>query len=281
MTATVSIVVAAKNSLPKLRQFVEDFRHSPPAAASLVVVDGGSTDGTGEWLETVAADGRADGLRWISRPDSGIAEAWNRGVAMSEGDWVLFLGCDDHVADPETWRRAVQSLERLPDGCGVAAFPVEMISPAGVPIDVVAPRLGSHGEALLAVNTIPHQGAFHRRQLWDTLGPFDPAFPVACDYEFLLRTLLAGVDIRTFDGPAPVRMTFGGTSKRDPLQNLCEFRAAQIKHGVRRFRPGWWVACVPAALRSWMQPVLGDAAGRQVADAVRRLRGLPKAWTVR
>jgi glycosyltransferase involved in cell wall biosynthesis len=281
VTATVSIIMAAKNSLPGLRRFVEDFRRRMPAGVSLVIVDGGSTDGTSDWLETVAADGRTDGIRWISQPDSGIAEAWNRGVALADGEWVLFLGCDDQCSDPEAWRRAVESLGRLPDGCGVAAFPVEMISPAGAPIDVVSPRLGSHGEALLAVNTIPHQGAFHRRWLWDTLGPFDPAFPVACDYEFLLRVLLAGIEIRSLDGPPPVRMTFGGASKRSPLQNLREFRAAQIKHGVRRFRPGWWSACVLATLRSWTQPVIGDATAGWLADAVRRLRGLPKAWTVR
>lgn len=281
MTATVSIIMAAKNSLPELRRFIEAFRRRRPAGASLVVVDGGSTDGTSDWLETVAADGRTDDIRWISRPDSGIAEAWNRGVALADGDWVLFLGCDDQCGDPEAWRRAVESLGLLPDGCGVAAFPVEMISPAGAPIDVVAPRLGSHGRKFLAVNTIPHQSAFHRRRLWEALGPFDPAFPVACDYEFLLRVLLAGIEIRTCAGPAPVRMTFGGVSKREPLQNLREFRAAQIKHGVRRFRPSWWSACALASLRRWTQPILGDAAARWLADAVRRLRGLPKAWTVR
>ncbi len=281
MTATVSIVVAVKNSLPNLRGFVEDFRRHSPPAVKLVIVDGGSTDGTGEWLETVAEGGRADDIRWISRPDSGIAEAWNRGVAMADGNWVLFLGSDDRLGDPQAWRRAVESLERLPDGCGVAAFPVEMTSPSGVSIDSIAPRLGSHGGKFLAVNTIPHQSAFHRRRLWDSLGPFDAAFPVACDYEFLLRVLLAGIEIRTFDGPTPVRMAFGGASKRDPLQNLREFRAAQIKHGVRRFRPGWWSACALASLRRWTQPILGDAAAGWLADAVRRLRGLPKAWTVR
>jgi glycosyltransferase involved in cell wall biosynthesis len=281
VTATVSIVVAAKNSLPNLRRFVEDFRRRRPSGADLVVVDGGSGDGTGEWLETIAAGGRSADVRWLSRPDSGIAEAWNRGVGMAGGDWVLFLGCDDSPGDPAAWRRAVETLERLPDGCGVAAFPVEMMSPGGVSIDSVVPRLGSRGEAFLAVNTIPHQAAFHRRRLWDSLGPFDGDFPVACDYEFLLRVLLAGVEIRTFEGPAPVRMTFGGASKRDPLQNLREFRAAQIKHGVRRFRPGWWTACGMAALRGWLQPVIGEATSRRVADAVRRLRGLPKAWTVR
>lgn len=281
MTATVSIVVAVKNSLPQLRRFIEDFRYRRPEGATLIVIDGGSTDGTADWLGSVAAGGRAADLRWISRTDSGIAEAWNRGIAVADGDWVLFLGCDDQFGDPGAWRRAVDVIEKLPEECGVAAFPVEMTSPTGFPIESIAPRLDGRRERFLVVNTIPHQGAFHRRRLWDSLGPFDPDFPVACDYEFLLRVLLAGVEIRTFDGPPPARMTFGGASKRDPLQNLREFRAAQIKHGVRRFRPGWWAACISAALRSWTQPFLGDAAARRLADTVRRLRGRPKAWTVR
>lgn len=281
MSTTVSIVVACKNALPQVRRFVEDFRRRRPAAASLVMVDGGSTDGTAEWLDTVAVGGRAEGMRWISRPDAGIAEAWNRGVALADGGWLVFLGCDDQFGTGEAWQRMVGALEQLPDGCGVAAFPVEMISPAGVLIDVVEPQLGRRGEKLLAINTIPHQGAFHRRSLWDALGPFDPAFPVACDYEFLLRVLLADVEIRTFAGPPPVRMAFGGASKQDPLQNLREFRAAQIKHGVRRFRSGWWSACAFAALRRGLAPILGAAGVGRIADAVRRLRGLPKAWTVR
>jgi len=281
VTASVSIIVAAKNSLPQLRRLVEDFRSRRPETANLIVVDGGSVDGTAAWLETVAAGGRADDLRWISRTDCGIAEAWNRGVAMADGTWLLFLGCDDQFGDPEAWRRAVETLERLPQECGVAAFAIEMISPGGDSIDVVMPRLGSHGEAMLAVNTIPHQAAFHRRSLWNALGPFDAAFPVACDYEFLLRVLLSGIEIRTFEGPAPVRMTFGGASKQDPLENLREFRAAQLKHGVRRFRPRWWTACVVASLRRFMQPLVGERVSHRLADAVRRLRGLPKVWTVR
>ncbi|NDC63012.1 MAG: glycosyltransferase [Planctomycetia bacterium] len=281
VTPAVSIVVAAKDSLPELRRFVDDFNRRRPAGASLVVVDGGSTDGTPAWLEAIAPGGRTEGLRWISHRDSGIAEAWNQGVSLAEGSWLLFLGCDDQLGDPAAWNGAVASLVHLPECCGVAAFPVDMVSPSGAAIQSIPPRLGVRGEEFLAVNTIPHQSAFHRRRLWDLLGPFDAAFPVACDYEFLLRVLLAGIEIRTFDGPAPVRMTFGGASKRDPLQNLREFRAAQIKHGVRRFRPRWWAACLRAAVRRWTTPIAGEAAARRLADVARRLRGLPRAWTVR
>ena len=281
MNVRVSIVVAAKESLPELRRFVTEFLARRPENASLVVVDGGSRDGTAEWLETVAHGGETAGLRWLSRADSGLAEAWNRGVAMADGDWILFLGCDDHFAEPPAWRDAVETLAGLPDDCGIAAFAITMVSPTGTVIDVIAPRLGRGGKSLLAVNTIPHQGCFHRRLLWDRLGPFDVAFSVACDYEFLLRAWVAGVGIRVFARSAPTRMAFGGLSKRDPLRNLREFRAAQIRHGVRRFRVAWWSAWARAVLRRGVAPLLGDAGVARSADLVRRLRGLPDAWTVR
>jgi hypothetical protein len=75
-------------------------------------------------------------------------------------------------------------------------------------------------------------------------------------------------------------MTFGGVSKHDPLGNLREFRRIQIFHCVRRFRMQWWLAWCRAFVRAWIQPVIGEPMSRRVADGFRRLRGLPRAWTV-
>ncbi|MFM8891764.1 MAG: glycosyltransferase, partial [Planctomycetia bacterium] len=118
MNVRVSIVVAAKEALPDLRRFVTDFLGRRPENASLVVVDGGSRDGTAEWLETVAPGGAAAGLRWLSRADSGLAEAWTLGGARADGAWSLLLGCDDPFAGPPAWRGAVETLAGLPDDCG-------------------------------------------------------------------------------------------------------------------------------------------------------------------
>lgn len=278
MNPRVTIVVAVKNAGFELRRFVKEFLDHRPHETALVVVDGGSTDGTPEWLETVAPGGEADEFQWISQPDTGIAQAWSRGVGIADGDWIVFLGCDDRVGDPAAWGRVLRTLGHLPEDCDVAAFPVDIVSPGGSMIGTALPRTG---DPLLAVNTIPHQGCFHRRGLWARLGPFDESFPVACDYEFLLRASLAGVGLRAFDDATPVRMRFGGASKRDPLRNLREFRAAQIKHGVRRFRLAWWAAWTRAAVRCCVRPLLGEENTAWMADVVRRLRGLPRAWTAK
>ena len=277
---SVSIVVASKDGLPWLRRLVAACREARLQGATLVIVDGASSDGTVDWLEAEAPGGEAGDLRWISRPDSGIAEAWNRGVKAARGEWILFLGVDDLPGEAAAWSRAVEWLAKLPTTCEIAAFPVGVVSPQKADLGVQLPKLGTGNLEIFTMNTLPHQGVFHRRAIWSRLGGFDARFPVACDYEFLVRALVAGADARLYAGPPPVRMTFGGVSKHDPLGNLQEFRRIQILHGVRQFRVRWWLAWGRALLRAWVRPVIGDSMSRQIADGFRRLRGLPRAWTV-
>jgi glycosyltransferase involved in cell wall biosynthesis len=276
----VSIVVAAKNALPWLQRLVVACRERPPARAGLVIVDGGSSDGTAEWLAAEAPGGDTAGLRWMSQSDSGIAEAWNRGVMRARGEWVVFLGADDLPGDRSAWNTAVERLESLPRSCEIAAFPVALLSPRGTFLDELAPRLGERQRELLELSSLPHQGVFHRRRLFDRLGGFDAAYPVACDYEFLLRAVIAGAEVCVVGGPPPVRMTFGGLSKQNPLGNLHEFRRAQRAHGVRGLQPRWWLAWLRASIRVACAAVLGESVCLRMSDAMRTLRGLPRVWTV-
>lgn len=280
MAETVSIVVAVKNAFPVLKSMVESTMRMNLDVTELVVIDGGSTDGTSRWLQSVAPHGRSGALSWVSFPDSGIAEAWSRGTRLVRGQWVVFLGADDRVADAAVWRLAIDRLESLPPECGVAAFPVRMVTPGGTIVADEDPRLGSGGGRFPAVNTIPHQGAFHRRSLWEAHGDFDTSFAIAADYEFLLRVWSAGVEIRLCDGPPPVAMTFGGTSKRSPLVNVREFGRARRLHGVRVSPLSLCRAWGFAAVRCGAAAVLGDSLARRLADWGRRMRGLPPVWSM-
>ena len=57
-----------------------------------IVVDGGSNDGTREYLENLNG---IYNLRFVSEPDNGIYDAMNKGITMAQGKFALFLNSGD------------------------------------------------------------------------------------------------------------------------------------------------------------------------------------------
>ncbi len=97
MEPAYSIVIPTFNRLDVLREVLQALVAQQAAPEfEVVVVDDGSTDGSGEWLERCALP--LD-LRVIRQTNSGPAAARNRGIAAARGLRVAFLG-DDTVPQP-------------------------------------------------------------------------------------------------------------------------------------------------------------------------------------
>jgi glycosyltransferase involved in cell wall biosynthesis len=266
MTPLVSIVVATRNAQPLLAGLMESIDSLPRAcriACEVIVIDAASIDGTRDWLGRVTSADRVPPVSWISEPDGGIAEAWNKGVALARGEWVVFLGADDRVADGPSFSAALAALHSTVVTVTAVAFPIVVFDPLTDRGVVCKPALGRANALFLQVNTLPHQGVFHRRAVWKRYGDFDTRFTVAADYEFLLRLITRGGEVRLSDGPPPVRMAAGGLSKRSPGLVLREFRFAQSLHGVHGVRWRWWAAWLKATARRGLRTVLGVVACRR------------------
>ena len=174
----VSVILICRNPGPRLRAALESVWSQPDGSCEAVVVDGASTDGTREWLETQRS--RLSVL--VSEPDRGVYDAMNKGVAAARGEWVLFLGADD----------------RLRAGALAALAPVLQQTEAGVVAGEAAyddGRIYRLGEAAAAVrrNFVHHQAACYRRTLFTAHGPFETGLRIMGDYDFNLRLLKAGV----------------------------------------------------------------------------------------
>lgn len=89
----ISIVIATYNAMVHLPECLESIRRLGRADLEIVIVDGGSTDGTIAYVQTLAWPH----LRWISENDKGIYDALNKGAKMARGTWVHFLGADDRL----------------------------------------------------------------------------------------------------------------------------------------------------------------------------------------
>ncbi len=104
----VSVVIPTHNRLEVLAEVLQalEFQYAAPAF-EVVVVDDGSTDGTGDWLRSRTFQMP---LRAIVQENHGPAAARNTGVAAASGRWVAFLG-DDTVPSPG-WLAAHRTAHR-------------------------------------------------------------------------------------------------------------------------------------------------------------------------
>ncbi len=149
----------------------------------LMVVDDGSTDGTGEALASLG--GRLKVLRLEER--RGVSAARNRGAAEARGEWLAFLDSDD-LWLPEKLSQQMAYLKSHPECAicqteeiwirnGVRVNPPKTHRKAGGDI-----FLQSLGRCLVSPSAV-----VLRRRLFEELGGFDETLPAAEDYDLWLR----------------------------------------------------------------------------------------------
>ena len=273
----ISIIVAEFNGRATLQQCIDSVAQQTYPNKELIIIDGGSTDGTVELL-------RANSERisyWISEPDRGIYSAWNKGLAQAKGEWICFLGADDYFWDAHALAQMSEQLEKLPLSVQVAYGQIMLVNADGMVIHPFGEPWENVSERFKQVMSIPHQGTMHRRSLFELHGKFDESFRIAGDYELLLRELKSA-DARFIPGIIIAAMRQGGGISSDPGNSLVvlrESRRAQRKNGLRLPGRLWLMAAVRLYLRLLLWKILGERLARKALDLGRRVMGLPPFWT--
>jgi|SRR5882672_1505144 len=273
----ITIIVASFNRAPTLQRCIDCVARQTYASRELVVIDGGSTDGSVEILR--ANRGKID--HWLSEPDRGIYHAWNKGLAFATGDWICFLGADDYLHDPLALQRMSAHLAAVPSAQRVVYGRVIVVDANGAEITQLGMSWGRARRSFMrGTSCLPTPGVMFRRGLFQEHGLFDESFRVAGDYEFLLRELKTS-DPRYVAEIALTDMQYGGISSRpeSTLVSLREMRAARVKHGLPAFNFHYFAALLRVRLRLILWRVVGERAARRALDWGRRLLGKQPYWT--
>ena len=273
---SISIIVSVFNGARTLQQCIESVASQTYRAVELVIIDGGSTDGSKDVLEANSAKL----AYWVSEPDRGIYHAWNKGLEHARGDWICFLGADDYLWSPDTLESVAPVLARAYPPVRVVYGQAAFVNDRGEETQRVGSDWRVLRERFREIMCLPHTGLMHHRSLFEVHGNFDESFRIGGDYEMLLRELLIG-DAVFVPGLPVAGMRHGGVSS-DPagsLNMIREFRRAQIMHGLQSPGRRWLAAFARARLRVWLWSLLGRRLAPYVFDMLRLACGKKPYWT--
>jgi Glycosyl transferase family 2 len=148
-----------------------------------IVIDGGSTDGTVELL-------RRHGVRFVSEPDSGQANAINKGFKLASGAFVGWLNADD-VLTPGAIEATVATLRANPS-VGWTYGEVELRR-NGERDYAFRPPAQLTPRSFDISSVIPQPGSFVARWALERVGDLDESLHLAMDYDLWLRLIDAGI----------------------------------------------------------------------------------------
>ncbi len=168
----MSVVIPSFNAATTLRATLHSVLAQPAQGIELIVIDGGSTDGTVAILKEFDAD--ID--YWVSEPDDGVYDAMTKGIRVARGDWHCFLGADDTLTEGFS-----RMLGHLSDAAKIYYGDVWMPT-RGIRYD------GAFSPMKLARRNICHQGILYPRIVW-ARHRFDPRYAVKADYALNLACL--------------------------------------------------------------------------------------------
>lgn len=151
-----------------------------------LIIDGASTDGTIEWLK--GYNNTNHDIRILSKSDSGIYEAMNRGIALAQGKYIIFLNSDDFFHDARGMAASVERIEELQ--CDFSFAPIRFSDPSIRHNPQLAPQRRLY--RFLVSWSFSHQSMLTSRSLLQSLDGFDTSYRSAGDYDLLLRMIGAG-----------------------------------------------------------------------------------------
>jgi glycosyltransferase involved in cell wall biosynthesis len=215
----ITIITATYNAEKLLPRTIESIKNLQYKNYQWIVIDGASKDNTINIIKN-----NLDVIsNWISEPDQGIYDAWNKGLSLSRGEWIAFIGAGDSYY--------INALSCYADAIKKASPKVNFISSRVEFINIDGDVKRTWGQPLEKEQfkkfmSIAHVGALHHKSLFNQKRKFDIKYRSAADYDFFLSS----IDFieAAFTNKITAQMIIGGSS--DSFFSLWEKYKIQRKY---------------------------------------------------
>lgn len=176
----ISVITICFNNLEELKSTIEtvDFQSTKPFEH--LIIDGSTNQEIEAYL---LSNTQPDYRIWICEPDNGIADAFNKGVAKSEGNIINFLNSGDEFYDSTTIQIVLEKFKL--DSSLKWLHGAYVFFRGGIWLHAGTPfRLDMLYKGM---RQISHQSIFAKKELFDKHGTFNESKKVAMDFDWLAR----------------------------------------------------------------------------------------------
>jgi len=177
----ISIITPSFNQAKFIERTIQSVLGQDYPRIEYIIVDGGSTDGSVNVIQKYA--GRL--AWWVSEPDKGQTDAINKGFSRATGDILAWINSDD-TYNPGAISQAVKYLVENPE-VGLVYADCNFIDEDDQVIGKFNAAQTDYRRLREGYVHIPQQTMFFRAKYWQELGPLDPSFYFAMDYDLWTR----------------------------------------------------------------------------------------------
>jgi glycosyltransferase involved in cell wall biosynthesis len=211
----VSIVTVVRNGEDSIKATIDSVLDQSYQNIEYVIIDGKSTDSTVDIIENYG-----DKISyWVSEPDRGISDAWNKGILACHGDLISILNAGD-IIPPDYVDTIVKNISI--DKPILAYGDVQKVDETGK----VGKTVKGHFNPDKISDRIGflHPGCFGTRKAYDLVGLFDLKYRLAMDCDWIFRAYRSGVSFQKVD--VTCMMLEGGLSSNSNIAACGEYLQA-------------------------------------------------------
>jgi glycosyltransferase involved in cell wall biosynthesis len=175
----ISIITINYNNLEGLKRTVESVVNQTWQEFDYIVIDGGSNDGSANYIESKSAN--IDYL--ISEPDTGIYSAMNKGISAAKGKYLLFLNSGDTLYNNKILNEISKSLT---DNLDIYYGDLFFLNQGTLDYQKYPDQLSFN---FFYKTSLPHPAAFIKKELFNELGDYNESLRIVSDWEFFILAI--------------------------------------------------------------------------------------------